>query len=51
MVSLSRKEEKLIVIVLKESGMPADEVAKNCGISRSNVEKWTTEKVLPLSHL
>lgn len=25
--------------------MPAEDVARTCGISRSNVEKWTTEKV------
>lgn len=39
------KEEKIFVMLMKDTGKTADEISNSTGVSKSNVEKWCSEKV------
>jgi DNA invertase Pin-like site-specific DNA recombinase len=41
----NRKEEKLFVVALRDSGMPTDTIATKTGVFKNTVEKWVNEKV------
>jgi transposase len=42
---LCRKEEKLLVVALRDGGMSSDGIATHTAVSKSNIEKWVSEKV------
>ena len=40
-----RKEEKIFVMLMKDSSKSADEISNLTGVSKSNVEKWCSDRV------
>lgn len=42
---MNRKEEKLSVINMRDRGMTYEDIAKQTGYSRVNMEKWCSVKV------
>lgn len=45
LISDHRKEEKLSVINMRDRGMSYEDIAKQTGYSRVNMEKWCSVKV------
>jgi transposase len=43
--SFFRKEEKLFVMIMKDAGKSAEDISHGTGVSKSNVEKWCSDKV------
>ncbi len=48
--NIHSKEEKLLVVALRDCGLSSESIAKQTGVSKSNVEKWVSEKVTFLRH-
>lgn len=42
---LHRKEEKIFIMMMKDMGKSAEDISQATGVSKSNVEKWCSDKV------
>lgn len=42
---LHRKEEKIFIMLMKDMAKSAEDISQVTGVSKSNVEKWCSDKV------